>query len=172
VHLHLPSVTVTLGSVTERSGDVWRKSDLAVPPREARTRHDAYKALGEGNQQLAEEARTAEAVGLPMIVLGELWFGFMNGNKLRQSAATLERFLAIPRVRVLELDRQTTRVFGEIATVLRQAGIAIQQNDIWIAALCKQHGFVLATRNRGFQRVLGLEVIEFTVHVPETRGSR
>lgn len=33
---------------------------------------NAYKVLGEGNQQLAEEARTAETVGLPMIVLGEL----------------------------------------------------------------------------------------------------
>lgn len=133
---------------------------------------NAYKALGEGNQQLAEEARTAEAVGLPMIVLGELWFGFMNVTKLRQNAATLERFLATPRVRVLALDQQTTRVFGEIATSLRQAGIAIQQNDIWIAALCKQNGFALATRDRGFQHVLGLEVIEFTVPVPETRGSR
>jgi predicted nucleic acid-binding protein len=133
---------------------------------------NAYKALGEGNQRLAEETRTAEAVGLPMIVLGELWFGFVNGAKLRQNAATLERFLATPRVRVLELDRQTTRVFGEIATLLRQAGIAIQQNDIWIAALCKQHGFALASRDRGFQHILGLEVIEFTMHMPETRGGR
>jgi predicted nucleic acid-binding protein len=123
---------------------------------------NAYKALGESNQQLAEEARIAEAVGLPMIVLGELWFGFLNGTKLRQNAATLERFLATPRVRVLELGRETTRVFGEIATLLRQAGIAIQQNDIWIAALCKQHGFALATRDHGFRHVLGLELIEFT----------
>ena len=128
---------------------------------------NAYKALGEGHRQLAEEARTAEAVGLPMIVLGELWFGFMNGTKLRQNASTLERFLATPRVRVLEADRQTTRIFGEIATLLRRGGIAIQQNDIWIAALCKQHGFALATRDHGFQHVLGLEVIEFTDHQPE-----
>jgi predicted nucleic acid-binding protein len=133
---------------------------------------NAYKTLGEGNQQLAEETRTAETVGLPMIVLGELWFGFTNGTKLRENAATLERFLATPRVRVLEPDLQTTRAFGEIATLLRQAGIAIQQNDIWIAALCKQHGFALATRDHGFQHVLGLEVIEFTVHAQETRGSR
>jgi predicted nucleic acid-binding protein len=133
---------------------------------------NAYKALGEGNQQLAEETRAAEAVGLPMIVLGELWFGFMNGTKLHENAATLERFLATPRVRVLEPDRQTTRGFGEIATLLRQAGIAIQQNDIWIAALCKQHGFALATRDHGFQHVLGLEVIEFTSHMPESPGIR
>lgn len=129
---------------------------------------NAYKALGEGNRQLAEEVRTAEVVGLPMIVLGELWFGFMNGTKLRQNAAVLERFLATPRVRVLESDRQTARVFGEIATLLRQSGIAIQQNDIWIAALCKRHGFALATRDQGFRHVLGLEVVEFTVHVQGT----
>jgi tRNA(fMet)-specific endonuclease VapC len=133
---------------------------------------NAYKALGEGNRQLAEEARTAEAVAIPMIVLGELWFGFMNATKLRQNAATLERFLATPRVRVLEPDRQTTRIFGEVATQLRKAGIAIQQNDIWIAALCKQHEFAIATRDSGFQHVLGLEVIQFTVHALEARGSQ
>jgi predicted nucleic acid-binding protein len=121
---------------------------------------NAYKALGEGNPQLAEDVRRAEAVGLPIVVLGELWFGFMNGSKLRQNTETLERFLATPRVQILHLGEQTTRLFGEIATLLRQAGIAIQQNDIWIAALCKQHGYALATRDRGFQHVLGLEVIE------------
>jgi len=132
---------------------------------------NAYRALGDGDRRLAEEVRAAEIVGLPMVVLGELWFGFMNGTKLRQNVATLERFLATPRVRVLEPDQQTTRVFGEIATLLRRAGVAIQQNDIWIAALCKQHGFALATRDQGFQHVLGLEVIEFAAPA-RTRGSQ
>jgi predicted nucleic acid-binding protein len=121
---------------------------------------NAYKALGEGDSRLAEDMRRAEAVGLPIIVLGELWFGFMNGSRLRHNTETLERFLATPRVKVLQLGEQTTRIFGEIATLLRRAGIAIQQNDIWIAALCKQHGFALATRDQGFQHILGLEVIE------------
>jgi predicted nucleic acid-binding protein len=121
---------------------------------------NAYKALGEGDPRLAEDIRRAETIGLPSIVLGELWFGFMNGSRLRRNSETLERFLATPRVRILQLDEQTTRIFGEIATLLRQAGIAVQQNDIWIAALCKQHGFALATRDQGFQHVLGLEVIE------------
>lgn len=121
---------------------------------------NAYKALGEGNPQLAEDVRRAEAVGLPIVVLGELWFGFVNGSKLRQNTETLERFLATPRVQILQLGEQTTRLFGEIATLLRQTGIAIQQNDIWIAALCKQHSYALATRDRGFKHVLGLEVVE------------
>lgn len=121
---------------------------------------NAYKALSEGEPRLVEEMRRAEIVGLPIIALGELWFGFMNGSKLRQNTDVLERFLATPRVQILQLDEQTTRLFGEIATLLRQTGLAIQQNDIWIAALCKQHGFALATRDRGFQGVLGLDVIE------------
>jgi predicted nucleic acid-binding protein len=121
---------------------------------------NAYRALGDGDPGLAESMRHAEAIGLPINVLGELWFGFVNGSKLRENSETLERFLATPRVRILQLDEQTARGFGEIATSLRQAGIAIQQNDIWIAALCKQHGFALATRDAGFQHVLGLEVVE------------
>jgi predicted nucleic acid-binding protein len=123
---------------------------------------NAYKLLGEGDPALAENLRRAGKIGLPITVLGELWFGFMNGSKLRQNTETLERFLATPRVQVLQLDEQTARLFGEIATLLRQGGLAIQQNDIWIAALCKQHGFALATRDRGFQHVLGLEVLEIS----------
>jgi predicted nucleic acid-binding protein len=128
---------------------------------------NAYKALSEGDPQLAGQMRRAEALGLPIIVLGELWFGFTNGSKLRQNTEILERFLATPRVEILRLDTLTTRLFGEIATLLRQAGIAIQQNDMWIAALCKQHGFALATRDSGFQHVLGLEVFE--VAAPQQR---
>lgn len=120
---------------------------------------NAYGALGEGDPRLAQDMRRAEAIGLPIVVLGELWFGFMNGSSLRQNTETLERFLETPRVRILHVGEQTTRLFGEIATLLRRAGIAIQQNDIWIAALCKQHGFALATRDQGFQHVLGLEVV-------------
>ena len=121
---------------------------------------NAYKALGEGEPGITEQMRRAAVLGLPIIVLGELWFGFMNGSKLRQNTEILERFLATSRVQILQLDEQTTRFFGEVATLLCRAGVAIQQNDIWIAALCKQHGFALATRDSGFQHVLGLEVIE------------
>ncbi len=121
---------------------------------------NAYKLLSEGHPALADDLRRAETIGLPITVLGELWFGFINGSKLRHNTETLERFLATPRVQVLQLGEQTARIFGEIAALLRQRGIAIQQNDIWIAALCKQHGFALATRDQGFQHVLGLEVVE------------
>ena len=121
---------------------------------------NAYVALHEGDPHLVEETRCAEIVGLPIVVIGELWFGFMNGSRLRQNTKTLERLIATPRVQILQLDEHTARLFGETATLLREAGRPIQQNDIWIAALCKQHAFTLATRDRGFRHVLGLDLLE------------
>jgi predicted nucleic acid-binding protein len=58
-------------------------------------------------------------------------------------------------------DADTTRRYGEIAAELRRAGRPIQQNDIWIAALCKQHGYILATRDTDFSTIIGLETIGF-----------
>lgn len=125
---------------------------------------NAYAALDAGiAPRLAEAVRGADAVGMPVIVIGELRFGFMNGNRPHENHVRLDRFLAAPRVSVLNLGDRTTWLFGEIATLLRRAGTPIQQDDMWIAALCKEHGFTLATRDQGLQRVLGLDVFDFGV---------
>ena len=123
---------------------------------------NAYRALREGDARLAEEVARAEVVGMPIIVLGELRFGFLDGSRLHENRSQLERFLATPRVKVLEIGEETTWLFGEIATLLKRSGTPIQQNDVWIAALCKQHGYALATRDRGFRNVLGLSLFDFS----------
>jgi tRNA(fMet)-specific endonuclease VapC len=122
---------------------------------------NAYRALEEGEHRLAQEVSRAEVVGVPIVVLGELRFGFLDGGRLHENQATLEHFLAPPRVQVLHVDDATTWHFGEIATLLKRSGTPMQQNDVWIAALCKQHGFAVATRDRGFRNVLGLNVFDF-----------
>ena len=119
----------------------------------------AYVHLQRDPPDLAEEVRGAEVIGVPIIVVGELRFGFVNGTRLHENTRILERFLAVPRAGP-GIDDHTTHLFGEIAALLRRAGTPIQQNDMWIAALCKQHDFVLATADRGFGQVLGLRVIE------------
>ena len=122
---------------------------------------NAYTALQVGDVLLAEHLRHAERIGLPIVVIGELRYGFLNGSRLAENEAILERFCGSPRVEVLGVDDDTTKLFGEIATLLRRNGTAIQQDDIWIAASCKQHSYALATRDKGFQHVLGLSVVTF-----------
>ena len=122
---------------------------------------NAYRALDDGNAKLSALVRTVPRIGLPVIVLGELYYGIFLGGKREKNLSNLNRFLALPRVELLHIDETTTKLFGEIATQLRQGGRPIQQDDMWIAALCKQYGYTLATADKDFDAVTGLEITSF-----------
>jgi tRNA(fMet)-specific endonuclease VapC len=122
---------------------------------------NAYRALDDGNAVLAGYVKSAPQLALPIIVLGEMYYGIFLGSKKEENLATLNRFLALPRLEVLHIDETTARLFGEIATELRRLGRPIQQDDMWIAALCKQYGYALATADAGFGAITGLETVRF-----------
>lgn len=122
---------------------------------------NAYRALREGNSTLARAFRSSTDLGLPVVTLGELYFGIYNGARTDEELQKLNKFLASPRLTILDMTTETARLFGEISTQLRRAGKPIQQNDVWIAALCKQYGFTLATADQGFDHVIGLELLHF-----------
>jgi len=122
---------------------------------------NAYRALDDGNAKLTSQIKTSAQIGLPITVLGELYYGIYLGSKRDQNTQNLNRFLSTPRVEVLYIDEITAKTFGEIATLLRQSGHSIQQNDVWIAAICKQHGYTLATADMDFMAITGLELATF-----------
>jgi tRNA(fMet)-specific endonuclease VapC len=120
---------------------------------------NAYRALDDGNPKLSSHVKSASQLGLPIMVLGELYYGIFLGNKQESNLLNLNRFLALPRLELLHIDETSARIFGEIASELRQKGKPIQQDDMWIAALCKQHGYTLATADKGFSAIAGLELL-------------
>lgn len=122
---------------------------------------NAYRALDDGNPKLSKHVKLASQLALPIIVLGELYYGIFLSNKQEGNLLNLNRFLALPRLELLHIDESTARIFGEIASELRQKGKPIQQDDMWIAALCKQFGYTLATADKGFTEIAGLEVLSF-----------
>lgn len=122
---------------------------------------NAYTALGRGDKILSKLIASVVHIGLPITVLGEIHFGIMNGSQTKTNSILLERFLSSARVEILEVNDSTAKLYGEIATELRRTGRPIQQNDIWIAALCKQHGYRLVTNDTGFLNITGLELINF-----------
>lgn len=122
---------------------------------------NAYRALDDGNPKLGALVKTTAQIGVPIIVLGELYYGIFLGSKQRENLSNLNRLLALPRVELLHIDEVTAKLFGEIATELRRTGHPIQQDDMWIAALCKQHGYMLATADKDFDAITGLELIGF-----------
>jgi len=67
---------------------------------------------------------------------------------------SLQRML--DRTTVLEIDIETARHYAAIRLELRAADTPIPANDVWIAALSRQHALPVMSRDRHFDFVGGL----------------
>ena len=114
---------------------------------------NAYSDFMRGRDDRIRVVRTAHSIALPVIVLGELRAGFAAGDRESANAANLQRFLASPRVSVLLPDEQTTHHYAQLHAQLRQKGVPIPTNDLWIASLVVQHDLILCTSDRHFQHL-------------------
>ena len=114
---------------------------------------NAYSDFMRGDAERVEIVRIARSISMPLIVLGELRAGFAAGNQESTNAANLQRFLNSPRVVVLLPDEQTAHHYAQLYLQLRNKGISIPTNDLWIASLAVQHSLVLCTSDRHFQQL-------------------
>lgn len=103
--------------------------------------------------------RAAREIHLPLIVLGELLAGFAAGARPAKNREELARFMASSRVSVLLPNERTARHYAEIFAALRLEGTPIPTNDIWIAALARQHRISLLTFDSHFDSIPGLAVV-------------
>lgn len=95
----------------------------------------------------------AEQVAIPVIVLGE----YRHGIAQSRNRASYERWLTglLDDCMVLDINEPTTHHYAEITLQLKRAGKPIPTNDVWIAALCRQHSLPLLSRDRHFDLVAG-----------------
>jgi tRNA(fMet)-specific endonuclease VapC len=117
---------------------------------------NAYVALKRGHEGAVTMVRQSTELAFSTIVIGELLFGFRNGNRLAKNTAELDQFLADARVEVIPVTPTTADRFGRIAATLRKAGTPIPTNDIWIAAHAFESGAELVSFDAHFAAVPGL----------------
>jgi predicted nucleic acid-binding protein len=113
----------------------------------------AYSYFKRGDPRIAGLLDSAEWVGVPVTVLGELFAGFEGGNRKRKDLAELDEFLSAPAVEVLPVDRATAEIFGRIAAGLRLRRRPVPTNDMWIAAACARAGATLLTWDAHFRDI-------------------
>jgi len=106
-----------------------------------------------GDQAVALLLGSFDEVLVPLTVIGEIKAGFAGGKHRLRNEAYLDSYLNEKTVRVLYPDLGTADHYANLMTQLRAAGKPIPQNDLWIAALCLQHGLPLITRDHHFQHV-------------------
>ena len=74
---------------------------------------------------------------------GELRFGALNSRRAHENCERVEALVA--GCRVLDVNVTTAEVYADVRLRLKKGGKPIPENDVWIAALCLQHGVPLAT---------------------------
>jgi tRNA(fMet)-specific endonuclease VapC len=89
--------------------------------------------------------------------LGEYRYGIAQSRH----RLTYERWLAnlLRDCLVLDIGEATTHDYANITLELKRMGKPIPTNDIWIAALCRQHSLPLLSRDRHFDLVTGTKRI-------------
>jgi predicted nucleic acid-binding protein len=80
-------------------------------------------------------------------------------NDKPRHRATYENWLAglLRDCVVLDINEPTIQQYGEITLELKRKGKPIPTNDLWVAALCRQHSLPLLSRDRHFDLVTGLK---------------
>ncbi|PKP60699.1 MAG: VapC toxin family PIN domain ribonuclease [Candidatus Altiarchaeales archaeon HGW-Altiarchaeales-1] len=113
-------------------------------------------ALFAGESTVQSHLKTAKEIFLPCIVLGEIYFGAYKSGGTRKNIEKIEKFACANFI--LACDGETAKEYGIIKSALSARGRPIPENDIWIAAIAKQHKLILVTRDAHFSNVDNLTV--------------
>ena len=115
---------------------------------------NAISAWCDGDDALLAALPADRPLFLPVIVLGEYRFGI----KVARDRKTRETWLDAVEsaLTVLDVSTETARHYAEVREELRRARTPIPENDLWIAALARQHDLPVITRDAHFDKVPGL----------------
>ncbi len=90
------------------------------------------------------------------ITIGELYYGAFNSFKIEENLLELSKLRQV--IPILKSSDTTSMLYGKIKTGLKKKGKPIPENDIWIAALAKEHDLILVTRDKHFEEIEDLKV--------------
>ena len=120
---------------------------------------NALSAAADREPGALEVVASAHSLAVPVIVLGEYRLGIAQSSRRDVYENWLREW--ITAVTVLDIDEKTTRHYAAIGLELKRAGKPIPVNDLWIAALCRQHSLPLVSRDHHFDLVAGLRRVDW-----------
>ncbi|MEP6643282.1 MAG: type II toxin-antitoxin system VapC family toxin [Acidobacteriaceae bacterium] len=118
---------------------------------------NALSAVADNDPAITPLLARADQIAIPVIVLGEYRYGIAQSRHRASYAEWLKSLLR--DCLVLDVNESTVHHYAEITLELKQKGRPIPTNDIWIAALCRQHSRSLLSRDQHFDLVPGIKRI-------------
>lgn len=119
-----------------------------------------YSDFAEGVPETVDFMATqSKEIYLPSVVIGELSFGFMKGQRQKINEKKLKQFIDLLNVEVINVNADVARKYAIIYLFLQKKGTKIPINNVWIAASCMEVGGTLLTRDRHFDVVDQIETV-------------
>jgi len=115
---------------------------------------NAVSALLAGDLALSEAMAGEERQHIPVIVIGEYIYGLLRSRFRAHLEGLLE--ILIRESFVLGVDLVTAETYSNVREELRRKGRPIPENDLWIAALARQHRQAIVSRDGHFDHVPGI----------------
>jgi predicted nucleic acid-binding protein len=112
---------------------------------------NAVSALVLGDPALGEVLARDDRHHLPVVVIGEYRYGLLGSRQRDHLQRLLE--MLIRESFVLLVDETTAEAYAQVRNELRRMGRPIPENDIWIAALARQHHQSVVSRDGHFDYV-------------------
>ena len=120
---------------------------------------NALSAWAEGDPAVEASLRSAGQLVVPSIVLGEYYFGIRQSPHHDRYEDWLRRYL--PLAEIATVIQATADAYADIRLELKRRGNPIPPNDVWIAALARQHVLPVLSNDAHFDVVEGIERIAF-----------
>lgn len=94
---------------------------------------------------------------IPVIVLGELYFGANISLKKDKNRKEIDAFCNT--LNIIQIDSEIATYYSEIRKKVKELGKPIPENDIWIAASCIAYDLTLLTLDKHFDNIKELKKI-------------
>jgi len=120
---------------------------------------NAVSAFAESNPSVRERIAAGPGPYLPVIVIGEYRFGLLGSRDRERRLAWLEQL--VRNWTVLEVSVGTAATYAEIRQSLKERATPIPSNDVWIAALARQHNLSILSADPHFDNVVGIRRISW-----------
>lgn len=115
-------------------------------------------ALLRGIDKIKEkiERERGSRFGIPMTVLGELYFGAYASRYVKENLENLANF--VRKVIIWDYDREAAEEFGKIQAEQKTKGKPIPALDAQIAAVARIHKLTVLTTDQHFRFIDGISV--------------
>lgn len=120
---------------------------------------NALSAWAEGLAAVETSLRTAPRLVVPSVVLGEYYFGIRQSRYRNRYEQWLRRYLPLAEIAVI--TSATAAAYADTRLELKRSGNPIPPNDLWIAALARQHTLPVLSNDTHFDAVEGIRRIAF-----------